>query len=105
MKKEYVKLVKLIDNVYEEENEEMINRWKRNVINSEVENGYCIDVRSDDIIVKEFDDNELDCVCVDVYDFMGSIGEDERFYIKNVLVYEDNEGNKWIENREDLFEF
>ena len=85
--------------------EENIKRWRRNVIRSEVENGYCIDCRYDDVIIKEFDDNELDCVLDDVYDFMGSFNEDERFYFKNVLVYEDKEGNKWIRNRDDLFEF
>lgn len=79
----FVKLINLLDVVYEEETQEQRERWVRNVLNSVGKEGYTLDDAGDSYTVKEFTTDEIEFVNVDCYFFMGSAYEDERFYAQD----------------------
>jgi hypothetical protein len=103
-KRNFVKLIKLVDIAYEGETEAQRERWLRNVINSVGEDAYSLDV-DDDYKTKQFTTDEIEFVTVDCYNFMGSAYEDERFYAADwITVVERATGDVYAYETEEIFE-
>jgi hypothetical protein len=82
----FVKLVKLVDFVYEDETAEQQERWLRNVLNSVGEDAYTIADDGSEYITRQFTTDEIEFAYADCYMFIGSAYEDERFYAQDWLV-------------------
>ena len=103
----FVRLCNLLDITYDGETAEQAARWKRNVLNTVGAEGYGLYTDEEGCeVTEEFTCAEMEFASVDVYDFMGSATEDERFYAKDIVVFM-NKANKnyYVLNREDLWEF
>jgi len=83
-------------------------RWQDNVKYNIGTEGWTLASDGDDgdTIVERFALRDMKRVeGVSVYDFMGSAIEDERFYIKDVVVYKRKDGTLWVEETDDVYEF
>jgi hypothetical protein len=97
----------LLDITYEGETQAQRANWIANVMNSVGADAYGL--YSDDEGCEEtaeFTCDEMEFASVNVYDFMGSATEAERFYAKDIVVFM-NKANKqyYVLNAEDLWEF
>ena len=105
---EFCKLVKCIDLRYEEDTDETFARWQRNVLNSVGADGYTFDCDSDGYNTKELSADEVEFAAageVDLWAFMGSAYEDERFYAKEAfIVKEKATGDYYALSTDDLYE-
>ena len=106
MKKElFVRLVNLLDITYEGETAEQKASWIANVTNSVGTEGYTF-AGTDELDIAEFACDEMEFVDVDVYDFMGSEYESERFYVRDIVVFMHKETKEYyVLNADDLLEF
>ena len=103
----FVKLCNLLDITYDGETAEQKERWMRNVLNTVGSEGYGLYTDEEGCEeTAEFTCAEMEFASVDVYDFMGSATEDERFYAKDIVVFM-NKANKnyYVLNAENLWEF
>ena len=101
----FVKLINLLDVVYEEETQEQRERWVRNVMRSVGKEGYTLDDAGDSYTVKEFATDEIEFVTVDCYYFMGSAYEQERFYAQDfICVMEKATGDYYAYETQEIFE-
>ena len=83
-------------------------RWQDNVKYNIGTDGWTLASDGDDgdPIVERFalrDMKRAEGVCV--YDFMGSSISDERFYMKDVVVYKRKDNTLWVEETDDVYEF
>ena len=100
----FVKLVKLVDIKDEGESAEQNQRWLNNLKVSEVEDGWTYT----DIVETHLASNMelIETGDIEVFDFMGSAFEDERFYIKDVDVFKHKvTGDYYIIDRPNVWEF
>jgi hypothetical protein len=105
-KRNFVKLVKLVDLTYAEDTAEQRARWIKNVLNSVGAEAYGIDTSGYDVVTEEFSADEIEFVTVDCYNFMGSALEEERFYSADwITVQAKTTGDIYAYETEDLFEF
>ena len=103
-KRNFVKLIKLVDITYAGETQEQRERWLRNVINSVGEDAYSLDI-DDDYKTKAFSTDEIEFVTVDCYNFMGSADEAERFYTADwITVVEKATGDVYAYETQEIFE-
>jgi hypothetical protein len=103
----FVRLCNLLDITYENETEAQAASWRANVLNSVGENAYGLYTDEEGCEeTAEFTCDEMEFASVDVYDFMGSEYEAERFYAKDIVVFM-NKANKnyYVLNAENLWEF
>ena len=109
MKKTFVRLCLLqdVDSNCEYITKEQQAAWVANVLNSVGSEGYTFatdDSGCED--TAEFACDEMEFASVDVYDFMGSEHESERFYARDIVVFKHKAtGEYYVLNAEDLFEF
>ena len=98
----FVKLIKLTELKYADETQEQTQRWLTNLKVSGVEAAWTLDEDGG-----EFSADEMQLVeGVEVYDFMGSQYEEERFYIKDVDVFKHKvSGEYYVVERDSLWEF
>ena len=105
MKRNFVKLIKLVDLTYEGETVADNVKWLSNVLNSGVSDGYCLADEGGDVIRKAFSTDEIEFVTVDCYYFMGSAFEQERFYRQDFITVRDKAtGNIWAYETEEILE-
>ena len=106
-KRTFVRLQKLVDITYEGETAEQRERWLSNVLNSVGSEAYTLGTTEEGgEDTAEFACEEMEFDSVEVYDFMGSALEDERFYAKDVVVFRNKaNGEFYVLNAEDLWEF
>ena len=106
-KRTFVRLQKLVDVTYEGETAEQRERWLRNVLNSVGSEAYTLGTTEEgDEDTAEFACEEMEFDSVEVYDFMGSALEEERFYAKDVVVFRNKaNGEFYVLNAEGLWEF
>lgn len=107
MKKEFVRLQNLLTLTYEGDTAEARAAWLQNVKSSVGEAGYCF-AQDDDGCgdTAEFACDEMQFADVDVYDFMGSALEQERFYRRDIVTFKHKAtGEYYVLNAEDLYEF
>ncbi len=109
MKKTFVRLCLLqdVDSNCEYITAEQQEAWIANVLGTVGENGYSMATTEEgDVDTAEFTCDEMEFASVDVYDFMGSEHESERFYARDIVVFKHKAtGNYYVLNAEDLFEF
>jgi hypothetical protein len=86
MKKEFVRLQRLQDVSYGDETAEIRDAWLRNVYGSVGTEGYCF-AGEDGFATEDFACDEMEFYDVDVYDFMGSAYEQERFYRRDIVTF------------------
>jgi len=104
-KRNFVKLVRLVDLTYEEDTAEQRARWINNVLTSVGEDAYSIDTSGYDYVTKEFTTDEIEFVTVDCYNFMGSAYEQERFYAADwIVVKEKATGDLYAYETQEIFE-
>jgi hypothetical protein len=105
MKRRFVKLCLLQDITHEGETDEQRAKWVANVTGSVGTEGYAIADDGNDYITEEFSTDEVVFANVEVYCFIGSEHEQERFYTKEcVVVQEKATGDYWAYETEDLYE-
>jgi hypothetical protein len=105
MKRRFVKLCLLQDITHEGETDEQRAKWVANVTGSVGTEGYAIADDGDDYITAEFSTDEIVFANVEVYCFIGSEHEQERFYTKEcVVVQEKATGDYYAYETEDLYE-
>ena len=107
MKKEFVRLCNLLDITYEGETAEQKASWVANVTGSVGTEGYSFATDAEGCEdVAEFACDEMEFAEVDVYDFMGSEYESERFYARDIVVFKHKAtGEFYVLNTENLMEF
>ena len=106
MKRNFVKLIKLVDLTYEGETVADNVKWRSNVLNSGVSDGYCLADADGEGITKDFTTDEIEFVNVECYYFMGSATEQERFYSADwVTVREKATGDLYALETEDIYDF
>ena len=107
MKKNFVKLCNLLDIMYEGETDEQRKDWVRNVVNSVGADAYGLYTDDEGCeVTAEFTCAEMEFASVEVYDFMGSATEEERFYAKDIVVFMNKaDKNYYVLNAENLWEF
>lgn len=102
MKKEFVRL-ELLQNLFVDE--EGYDAWVANVLGSVGSNGYSF-AGEDDYDTADFACDEMEFADVDVYDFMGSAYEQERFYRRDIVTFKHKAtGEYYVLNADDLFDF
>ena len=97
--------LELLQNLFAHEGND--EAWVENVLGTVGENGYSMATTEEgDVDTAEFTCDEMEFASVDVYDFMGSEYESERFYAKDIVVFM-NKANKnyYVLNAENLWEF
>jgi len=105
----FVRLCKLqdVDKDCEYITEEQQAAWVANVLGTVGEDGYAFatdDSGGED--TAEFTCDEMEFEQVQVYNFMGSEYEQERFYEKDIVTFKHKAtGEYYVLNSEDLFEF
>ena len=105
MKRRFVKLCKLQDITYEGDTEAERAAWVANVTGSVGTEGYGLQDDGDDYITAEFSTDEVVFANVEVYCYVGSEHEQERFYTKEcVVVQEKATGDYYAYETEDLYE-
>lgn len=110
MKKTYVYLVNLLDFAADDEysTAEEKAAWVKNVRDNVGVNGYTFACGDDDFVTDEFDSSELKAANkqVQVFNFMGSEGQQERFYERDIKIYENKAtGDLYVKYEEDLLAF
>jgi hypothetical protein len=107
MKKEFVRLCNLLDITFEGETFAQKASWEENVLNSVGDNAYSFATDAEGCEdTAEFTCDEMEFVDVDVYDFMGSEYESERFYARDIVVFKHKAtGEFYVLNTENLQEF
>jgi len=106
MKKEFVRLCNLLDITYDGETVAQSTAWKDNVMTSVGSEGYTYADVEGRYITKMFSCDEMQFADVSVYDFMGSEYEAERFYARDIVVFENTaDGFYYVLNADDLGEF
>jgi hypothetical protein len=103
----FVRLCNLLDIKHEDETEAQAASWRANVLNTVGEEGYALYTDEGGCEeTAEFTCDEMEFASVEVYDFMGSAYEAERFYAKDIVVFM-NKANKnyYVLNAENLWEF
>ncbi len=65
--------------------------------------GYIIAGEDTDEITALFYAADLEETAYKMFDFMGSPGEDERFYVRPETLYKDAKGVVWVKYNENLF--
>lgn len=107
-KLEFCKLVKCVDLRYAEDTDEAFARWQRNVLNSVGADAYTFDADEFGYVTQEFSADEVEFVEageVNLFAFMGSADEDERFYAKEAfIVCERATGDYYALSTEELYE-
>ena len=105
-KRNFVKLRNLLEVTYDGETAEEAARWKRNVLDSVGEYGYCLDDgNGDEYITKQFSTDEIEFIDVDCYFYMGSAYEQERFYAQDfITVMEKTTGDLYAYETQQIFE-
>lgn len=107
MKKNYAKLIKLVDLTYADESAEERVRWLENVLSTGVEDGYTvqdlIDVEGEET-TQVFDTGDMQRTDEAIYDFIGSEFGRERFYEREEKVYKHKDGTRWAIYKDELFE-
>jgi len=104
MKKEFVRLCLLQDITFEGETAEQRASWVANVTDSVGSEGYGL-AGTDDYDTALFSADEVDFAEVNLYCFMGSEYEQERFYTKEAfIVQEKATGDYYALLTEELFE-
>jgi hypothetical protein len=97
----------LLTVTYETDTAEAREAWQANVLTSVGTEGYCF--ASDEEGCEEtgvFTCDEMEFADVDVYDFMGSAYEQERFYRREIVVFKHKAtGEFYVLNAENLYEF
>jgi len=104
MKKTFVLLQLLTALTFEDETAEDNARWMRNVTQSGVAAGYTYS-GDEEYDTADFACNEMEFAADDikVYDFMGSAQEEERFYVRDIVVFKHiATGNYYVLEQEDL---
>lgn len=103
----FVRLQNLLTVSYEMETAEDKAAWTANVLNSVGEHGYCFEADEHGCeVTGEFTCDEMEFASVDVYDFMGSAYEQERFYARDIVVFKHKAtGDYYVLNSEDLYDF
>ena len=104
MKKEFVRLVNLLDLTYEGDTFENKAQWEENVLTSVGGEGYCF-AGEDGLDTAEFACDEMEFAddSVKVYDFMGSAHEQERFYERDILIFKNKaDGLFYVLEHDDL---
>jgi hypothetical protein len=103
----FVRLTNLLNVGDECETAEDKANWMKNVLNSVGTEGYCLECdESGGEVTGEFTCDEMEFVSVDVYDFMGSAYEQERFYARDIVVFKHKgTGDFYVLNAEDLWDF
>lgn len=103
----FVRLCKLQDITYEGDTADAQASWVANVLGTVGENGYTLSTTEDGSEdTAEFACEDLTFEQVDVYDFMGSAYEQERFYAKDIVTFKHKAtGEYYVLNAEDLWEF
>lgn len=107
MKRTFVLLQLLTAVSYEDETAEEKARWLSNLTCSGVADGYTY-AGVEDYTREDFDCNELEFAdeSIQVYNFMGSANEEERFYVRDIVVFKHTgTGNYYVLDRDDLEEF
>ena len=105
MKRNFVKLIKLVDLTYEGETVADNVKWLSNVLNSGVSDGYCLADEGGDVIRKAFSTDEIEFANIECYNFMGSATEQERFYNADwICVMEKATGDYYAYEHEGLLE-
>jgi hypothetical protein len=105
MKRRFVKLCLLQDITYEGETDEQRAAWVANVTGSVGTEGYALQDNGDDYTTAEFSTDEIVFANVEVYCFMGSEHEQERFYTKECFVVQEKAtGDYWAYETEELYE-
>jgi hypothetical protein len=107
MKKEFVRLVRLQDITYGDETAEVRDAWLRNVYGSVGVDGYSFATDDEGCVdTAEFACEELEFYDVDVYDFMGSAYEQERFYRRDIVTFRNKVTSEmYVLNADNLMEF
>ena len=107
MKKEFVRLCNLLDITYADDTFEAKASWEENVLNTVGSEGYSFATDEEGCEdTAEFACDEMEFADVDVYDFMGSAYESERFYKRDIVVFKNKaNGNFYVLNADDLMEF
>lgn len=105
--KVFVRLQNLLTVTYAGDTAEAREAWLQNVKGSVGEDGYCF--ASDEEGCEdtaEFACSEMEFEDVDVYDFMGSAYEQERFYRREIVTFKHKAtGEFYVLNADDLYEF
>lgn len=103
----FVRLQKLQDITDAGETAEQREAWLANVLGTVGENGYTLGTTEDGSEdTADFACEEMTFEQVEVYDFMGSAYEQERFYAKDVVTFKHKAtGEYYVLNAEDLWEF
>ena len=104
MKKEFVRL-ELLQNMFVDE--AGYDAWLRNVYGSVGRNSYGFATDAEGCEdTAEFTCDEVEFADVDVYDFMGSAYEQERFYRRDIVTFKHKAtGEYYVLNADDLGEF
>ena len=107
MKKEFVRLCNLLDITYAEDTFEAKASWENNVLTSVGDNAYSFATDEEgDVDTALFSCDEMEFADVDVYDFMGSEYEAERFYARDIVVFMHKETKEYyVLNADNLMEF
>jgi hypothetical protein len=107
MKKEFVRLCNLLDVTYEEDTFEAKARWEDNVMTSVGSEGYTFATDAEGCEdTAEFACDEMEFADVDVFDFMGSEYEQERFYARDIVTFKHKAtGEFYVLNADNLMEF
>ena len=105
MKRTFVELQLLIDLTYEGDTAEDNAAWLRNVTHTGVEHGYTFS-GNDGYDTEDFACDEMEFADVQVYDFMGSEHEQERFYTRDIVTFKNKANGKfYVLHKDDLGEF
>jgi hypothetical protein len=103
----FVRLQLLQKITYEGDTIEQRSAWINNVLSSVGENGYSFATDEDGCEdTAEFTCDEMEFEQVEVYDFMGSAYEQERFYMRDIVTFKHKAtGEFYVLNAENLMEF
>ena len=103
----FVRLQNLLNVGDECETAEEKASWMKNVLNSVGVSGYCLEAdESGSEVTGDFTCDELEFATVDVYDFMGSAFEQERFYKRDIVVFKHKAtGDYYVLNAENIWDF
>lgn len=103
----FVRLQNLLTITYETDTAEDKAAWQANVLTSVGTEGYSFatdDSGCED--TAEFTCDEMEFEQVEVYDFMGSAYEQERFYARDIVTFKHKAtGEYYVLNAEGLMEF
>jgi hypothetical protein len=103
----FVRLQNLLTVSTEMETAEDKAKWTANVMDSVGANGYTFecDAKGSEVL-GDFTCDEMEFASVDVYNFMGSAYEQERFYAVDIVVFKHKAtGDYYVLNAEGLYDF